>query len=123
MTHWISTLVLVVLAYGLWQRHNPMRHIPAMLTAFATDLTLVVYIETSRHAVEQVASDAFHPGAHALLLFHATISLITVLLYAVMTFTGFKVVTEQREYLVLHRRLAKVFIVLRLVNYVTSFMV
>lgn len=123
MTHLISTLVLVVLAYGLWQRHQPMRHIPAMLTAFATDLVLVVYIETTRHAVEEVAHDAINPASHALLLFHATISLMTVLLYTAMTYTGYKVFSGRRELLPVHKKLARVFIAFRVVNYVTSFMV
>jgi len=122
ITHAVSTFVLAVLAFGLYHRHNTPIHVPCMSFAFATDLVLVLYIEFNLQAVENVVESARTPEENALLLFHAAISLVTVILYGVLTWLGYKVLKGDRSRLTLHGQLAKFFIVTRLINYVTSFM-
>lgn len=112
----VSTGVILLLAYGLYQRHNRKIHIPVMFTAFGIDLALVLYIELTKGAVEQAID-----GPTPLLGFHILISLITVLLYIALIILGVQVLQGKQERIVWHRKLAYVFIACRLVNYVTSF--
>jgi uncharacterized membrane protein YozB (DUF420 family) len=123
MTYAVSTFILVLIGLGLWKRRQPRLHVPLMLTAFALDVALVLYIELSRHAVETAVEAARTPHANDLLLFHVAVSLAVVLLYVVLAITGYSVLKGRRQKLKLHRNLGGAFVLLRLVNYVTSFMV
>ena len=117
MFYWISTLVLVILALGFWQRRHRKNHILLMSTAFAIDVGLVLAIELQRHAVEKVVGDE----TTAFVIFHAAISLMVLLLYTAMAVLGRKIVTRQPNARLWHGRLAGVFVLFRLTNYVTSF--
>ncbi|MEB3287313.1 MAG: hypothetical protein VKJ04_07405 [Vampirovibrionales bacterium] len=121
--HVISTFILALIGIGLWKRRDMKIHVPAMLAAFGLDVMLVLIIEINRQAIETVAASVKTPDAHALLLFHVSVSLATVILYAVLTYLGFKVLKGNRGLLKLHRNLAAVFLLCRLANYVTSFYV
>lgn len=116
-----STLVLVIIALGLYFRHQPKRHIPLMITAFLADTSLVLVIELQRKAVESVIENATHEPS-LFVLFHAVISLIIIILYVSLTIVGMRIIRKsKRDLLPLHKKLAVVFIVLRLINYITSF--
>ena len=123
VTHLVSTLILGILAFGIIQRRNPVVHIPTMCFAFAADLVLVLYIELNLQAVETVIESVRTPAGHALLLFHVSVSLLTLVLYTVLAWSGYKIITGDRGKLLWHGKLAKAFVVTRLLNYVTSFMV
>lgn len=123
MSYVISSFVLVLLAIGLWKRKVVKIHVPAMLTAFVVDVALVLWIELNRGAIEKVVESAATPMDHSLLLFHVTVSLITIVLYTVLTILGFKILKGQNELIKLHRNLAGLFVICRLTNFVTSFMV
>jgi uncharacterized membrane protein YozB (DUF420 family) len=116
----LSTLVLVILALGLWKRHEKNWHIPLMSLAFLMDLALVFWIELSRQAVEKVLGQV--PTAYtqesSFVLFHAGVSLLTLLLYVGLIFTGKKLLHAPEPR---HRLLAAGFVLCRLTNYVTSF--
>jgi uncharacterized membrane protein YozB (DUF420 family) len=51
MLHVISSIVLVILAIGVWFRRCPEVHMKFMTCAFVLDIALVLYIEMTRHAV------------------------------------------------------------------------
>lgn len=123
MNHLLSSLILVFIGVGLWKRKQPRIHIPVMLAAFALDVALVLYIELSRHAIGTVVESVRTPDEHALLLFHVTVSLLVLVLYVILTWLGFKIVKGERGLLKLHRNLGGLFVLFRLTNYVTSFMV
>ncbi len=112
----VSSVVLLLLLYGILKRRDRKRHISVMLTAFAIDLGLVLYIELNRGAVEQVVE-----GVSGLLLFHILVSLTVLLLYVALTVFGIRLMQGKPGALWWHRRLAYVFIVGRLTNYITSF--
>lgn len=118
----ISTLVLGLILLGFSFRRTPKVHIPCMLTAFALDLGLVLYIEFSRQAVERVSQEIQHPS-HWLLLFHVLVSVTVLVLYVVMLRLGLKLFKGEESQRHLHRRLGFCFLVCRLSNYVTSFWV
>jgi uncharacterized membrane protein YozB (DUF420 family) len=129
MLHSISTLVLVILAVGIYFRRRPEIHMKAMLLAFIIDLSLVLYIELTRQAVEKVASE-FQP----FLWFHAAISLSVLVHYVAMIVLGRRLAkarsvevespnrVDTAHTRKLHRNLGISFVVFRLANYITAFM-
>lgn len=122
-SHIISTLILAVIFTGLWHRKNAKIHVPLMLSAFVMDVLLVLFIELNLQAVETVVDSSMQPQNKELLLFHAAVSLTVILLYVALTFIGIKLLKRQKQYLPLHKKLGSAFLVMRLINYVTSFMV
>ena len=115
----VSTFILLVLAFGLYQRRNRRIHIPCMLAAFVLDVSLVLIIELNRQAIENVATHL----DNTLLVFHVSISLMVLILYGVLTYLGFQILKGKPGVLKWHRLLAYPFLVFRLINYVTSFWV
>lgn len=118
MLHLASTLVLVLVAAGLWVRKaNPQMHQRFMIAAFSSDLLLVLYIEASRHAVEKVVTHV-----HPMIWFHAAVSLSVLCCYVAMIALGRPMLAGKFETRSLHRALGMTFVVLRSLNYVTSYM-
>ncbi len=119
MLHLASSLVVVVVALGLWYRHRrPQLHLRLMISAFVIDLLLVLYIEISRHAVEKVAS-----RVSPLLWFHAGVSVGVLLCYVAMILLGRGVLAGQATSRKWHFGVGMTFVALRSLNYVTSYMV
>jgi hypothetical protein len=115
----ISTLVVLLVFYGLSQRHNRAVHVPVMMTAFVADVLLVLWIELERHAVEKAASSI----DNGLLMFHVAVSLLTLVGYVILAVTGKKMMNGDAAVRQLHQKAFLLFIVCRLSNYVTSFWV
>jgi len=119
MLHLASTAVLILIATGLWfRKRNPQVHLRLMLTAFAADVLLVLYIESTRHAVEKVVAHV-----RPLIWFHAGVSLGVLVCYVMMILLGRPMLAGRYETRTLHRAVGITFVVLRGLNYVTSFMV
>ena len=114
----LSTVVLVLIALGLKYRKVNRLHIPLMLSAFAIDVGMVLWLEFNRMAVEKVMG-----GVSGLLLFHVVVSIGVVILYVALISTGLKLFKKVTLSPTLHRNLAIAFIIGRLINYVTSFFV
>jgi uncharacterized membrane protein YozB (DUF420 family) len=119
----VSTCVLVLIALGLKFRKQPKRHIQFMAAAFLLDLILLLYIETTRHAIATVGKSIQAPASQELLFFHVTVSTITLLLYILQLSTGIMLFRKRAVNPVLHRGGAVLFLICRLSNYVTSFFV
>jgi uncharacterized membrane protein YozB (DUF420 family) len=119
MLHVASSFIVVLLATGLWLRHRrPQWHLRLMISAFTLDLLLVLYIEISRHAVEKVIA-----RVSPMIWFHAAISVGVLLCYAAMIVLGRGVLAGQERSRSWHRSVGLTFIVLRTLNYITSYMV
>jgi hypothetical protein len=123
--HVVSTCVLVLLVIGFAQRGDRRRHRALMLVAFALDLGLVVWIEATRSAVERVVA-----GVPALLAFHVAVSTGVLVCYLGMIGLGSRLINTPSlhddgrfELRTWHRNLGITFVVLRGLNYVTSFLV
>lgn len=117
MTSAVSSLVLLILAAGFLNRFHRRPHIPLMSSAFTIDLGLLLYIEITRHAIEKVSRQP-----SGLLMLHVLISVLTLLGYVVMVCAGIMLLRRHR-WRRLHRHAAKVFLTLRALNYVTSYLV
>jgi len=129
MLHVVSTVVLMILAAGVYFRRRPEIHMKLMTGAFVIDLALVLYIELARQAVESVVG-RFQPLAWT----HAGISLVVLLLYVAQIVLGRRllltgaanvggVTFAPENSRRLHRNLGVTFLAFRVLNYVTAFMV
>jgi hypothetical protein len=112
----ISVGVVALLFYGVSQRSRPRIHMPVMALAFLIDLSMVVYIELNRHAIEQ----AVHPTS-GLMKVHLFCSIVAVLLYPVQIGSGLK------KYLwggvAFHKYTGAAFLFFRVGNLITSFLI
>ncbi len=117
MLQFFSFLICLLIATGIYHRHNRKRHVPLMLTAFGLDMLMVLYIELTRDAI----NEAIHPP-HPFVTFHVVISVLVVVLYLTQLFSGLKLLkfgTHRR----FHKISAAAFIVMRLANLITSLFV
>lgn len=138
----ISTFVLCLITVGILTRRAPQLHLRFMSAAFLTDLGLVIYIEATRHAVNKV----IHQSG-PLLGFHVTVSVLVLVAYVLQILIGSRLLLgEGSRQLVLtgamasgaapvaggfeqilfsrrtHIIVGSSFCCLRLLNYITSFM-
>lgn len=109
---------MVILAAGLAMRRRRSVHWKLMATAFAIDVALVLIIELSRGAVETSMATT-----SPLMLFHIAVSIGTLAGYGVLIYLGRRLFRGDETARVWHWRAATVFVVMRTLNYVTSFMV
>ncbi|HEY9686852.1 MAG TPA: hypothetical protein V6C52_07765 [Coleofasciculaceae cyanobacterium] len=119
----ISTLVLIIIVVGLKYRRRPKIHVPCMSLAFALDVALLLYVEWSAHAINTFAKEFTQPTHGGLLFFHVAVSLLMVILYIALILSGKQMLNGDRTRLTLHRNMAGIFLICRLANYITSFMV
>lgn len=113
-----SSVVLLILGFGLIVRKNRDLHIKVMTTAFVLDVLLVLIIEIQRHAVEKVVTQHLQP----ILLFHVIVSLLVVVGYVWQVILGRKILANVPNARTWHMYSGAIFMLLRLTNYVTSFM-
>lgn len=118
MLHLLSSLVLLLILAGVRYRRQMRVHLRLMLAAFIIDLSLVLYIELTRHAVNKVTHQT-----GALLWFHVIVSVAVLIAYLAQIQLGRKIMTGFIASRDLHIRLGCTFCALRLINYVTSFMI
>lgn len=118
MLHVASTLVLFLITAGVYFRKRTRLHLVFMSVAFVTDVALVLYIEATRHAVENVGRQT-----GALLWFHIAVSLGVLIAYIVQIQLGRRILAGFVASRQLHLKLGVTFCTLRLLNYVTSFMI
>lgn len=119
MLHVASTLVLVVIVCGLWfRKRSPQIHLRLMVGAFTADVLLVLYIEFTRHAVETVAAKV-----QPMIWFHAGVSLAVLFCYVAMILLGRPMLAGRYETRKLHFAVGVAFVLLRSLNYVTSYLV
>ncbi len=112
-----SSFVLTILIVGYLFRRRRQLHITLMSTAFALDVGLVLWIEIQRHAVEQLVMQQVTP----FVWFHASVSLIVLLLYGVLIFLGINILKNNPWAWTWHKRVAVAFALCRCTNYITSF--
>lgn len=117
MLYAASVVVLILITLGIVNHRKRKLHITLMSMAFLVDLALVLIIELNRGAIAQALS--FPKG---LLLFHILDSVLVLLLYVALIVLGIKWIQRSTVAAFWHRRLAYVFVVARLTNFVTSLM-
>jgi uncharacterized membrane protein YozB (DUF420 family) len=119
MLHIESSFIVILLLLGVWfRKRNSRVHFGLMLTAFSADLLLVIYIEVMRHAVEKVVT-----RGRPMIWFHAGVSLAVLACYGLMIYLGRPMLAGDNRTRGYHRRIGMAFLVLRGLNYVTSYMI
>lgn len=121
ISSWVSTGVMVMILVGLRYRHRPRVHVPIMLGCFIIDVANVVFIEVRRGAVEQAVT-VFTGGGRWVLGFHIAVSVLSIFGYVIALVTGLLLLKRGKARRV-HRANAAAFLILRVLNYVTSFQV
>lgn len=119
----VSSIALVLIALGWWNRRRPEVHIPFMASAFAMDIGLLLYIEWNRHAIETFERELHSPTQVGLLFFHVAVSILTLVMYILLIISGVMLFRGNHRRRAMHRYGAHVFVVVRLLNYATSFFV
>ncbi len=118
--HYISLGILALIFLGWIYRRKRNLHIGLMATAMAADLGLVLWIELSRHAVEQALGVGEFELPGAFLAFHIVLSVVSLLLWFVQLVLGIKIARGKRQLLPVHKLCALFFVLFRLANFVTS---
>ncbi|MCP5464072.1 MAG: hypothetical protein H7A33_03510 [Deltaproteobacteria bacterium] len=113
----ISFLICLILIVGIAISRHRKWHIRLMLSAFALDMLLVLYIEFTRKAI----NTSLHPP-HGFIIFHVIISVLVVALYIAQIISGSKI-NKGKGCLSWHGRIAILFLILRLGNFATSLFV
>lgn len=116
--HAASTASLLLVAAGLVSRRRRLLHVRLMLTAFAIDVALLLFIEIRRGAVEKVIT-----AGRALLTFHVAVSVLMLAGYVVQLTLGMRILRGSEGHRRMHALCGACFCVFRLLNYVTSFLV
>ena len=113
----LSLFTCILIFIGIYFRKNRQRHVPIMLTAFGLDVSMVLYIELTRHAIKT----SLHPP-HPFVTFHVVISVTVMILYLIQVWSGIQLYRGKniRNF---HRKLAVAFVIFRLGNFVTSLFV
>lgn len=115
----LASIAMVLIAAGLFFASDRRRHVPLMLLAFGLDMTGLVLVEFSRHAVEKVAKG----GVSAMTYFHTAVAVLAVVGYFVQIVTGRRLMRAERGVLGVHKKWAKIFLISRLAAYVTMWFV
>lgn len=118
MLHLLSTVVVLLVIAGILLRRNPAAHVRVMTAAFLVDLGIVLYIESTRHAIDRVTGPA-----GPLIWFHAGISTLVLLAYIGQITMGRRMLAGRPSSRQAHIALGVAFCLLRGTNYVTAFMV
>lgn len=116
--HVLSTIVVLLVIAGVLNRRNTPRHMLLMSMAFAVDLSLVLYIEGTRHAVETVVSTP-----RPLVWFHAGVSTMVLALYVAQIALGRRMLAGRVSSRRVHLALGLTFLLCRGLNYATAFLV
>jgi hydrogenase-4 membrane subunit HyfE len=115
----IQSIIIVLLLYtGLFNRRNRRIHVGIMSTAIIWDLLLVLQIELNRGAVEKAVKVAENA---TILNVHVAISVITVLLYLVLAYTGIRFLLGHKNLIHIHGYVGPLALILRTATLITSF--
>jgi uncharacterized membrane protein YozB (DUF420 family) len=113
-----STLIVMLLIFGVLKRKNRKLHIRTMLTAIIWDIFLVLQIELTRGAINKASQVTENP---MLLNIHVSLAMTTVLLYFAMLFTGNKLKKGFESVRTQHMILGYTTFIIRMLTYITSF--
>ena len=115
-----STLIVLLMFYGIYHRKNRFKHIKTMKLCIIWDLLLIVQIELNRGAILRASKAMSNP---LILNVHVSLAIVTVLLYFVMLYTGTKLKNNLTSIRPFHQFFGISTLFLRLSTYITSFLV
>lgn len=118
-----STLIVILMFAGVYFRKIRNRHVKIMSTVIIWDVLLILQIELNRSAIAKAADAVMEVSNKMILNIHVSIAVATVILYVFMVITGRKILKEGLDFKPKHKMLAFGTVTMRVLTYVTSFMV
>lgn len=115
-----STLVVLLLTTGVVLRKNKNLHVRIMSTAIVWDLILILQIEISRGAIEKASQVIKNP---LILNTHVCFAISTVVFYAVMIYSGRRILKGEKALKNRHKKFGAITYTLRMLTYITSYFV
>lgn len=115
----VSTISFALLIAGVLLRRRVHLHVPLLLTAFALDVGLLIFLQLTRGAIQTVLTQPNPP----LLYFHVATSVGMLIGWGAMLFLGWKLLRGKDSIRPVHRVGAAIFLLFRLANYTTSFLI
>jgi hypothetical protein len=112
-----NVVIVAAILWGVAVRARRVLHARIMGTCFAADVLLVLLIELERHAIEQAVRTT-----SGLLRFHIAVSVAVLVLWVLQIQTGRRMLKGAPR-LPRHGIQAALFLLCRLTNVVTAFMV
>ena len=106
------------MTWGIYLRCQRTIHIKMMSTSIIWDILLILQIELSRGAVMKASKAVQNP---MILNIHVALALTTVLLYAAMVITGYKLYKGSLTVRPKHRILGWLTYTIRILTFITSF--
>lgn len=113
-----STIIVLLMTYGVLQRKNRKLHVRTMSTVIIWDILLVLQIELSRNAILKASKAISNP---AILNIHILLAISTVLMYFGMLYTGRKVLKNDQNIRSIHKKMGITTYILRILTYITSY--
>ncbi len=115
-----STLILLLMYFGVYKKYNRVLHRKIMLTAIVWDVLLILQIEFTRQAINKASKIDVNP---TILNVHVAMALTCVLIYFALIHSGLKLFKNDRSFISRHKFLAYAVLVLRTLVYITSYFV
>lgn len=126
VSHLLATVAVILVAAGLFFASDRRRHVPLMFAAFALDMTGLVLVEF----ITPLVAGTIDPvrsltksGVPTIVWVHAAMSTAFTVCYILQIVSGKRLLRADRGALGIHKSTAKVFVVTRLIAYVTMFFV
>ena len=115
-----SALILFLLYFGVWKRKQRSLHVKVMTTAIIWDILLVLQIELTRGAIDKASKVVTNA---ALLNFHVSIAVTTVILYGFIFYFGRALLKGNQSVKTKHKVLGLTALVLRTLTLITSYII
>ena len=120
--HAANVGIFLLCVVGAALHHNRRLHVRLMLLAFVLDIGLLLAVELTDSAVGQ-AMQGMSDGAPMIMWIHIAFALGGLIMWGVQIWNGRKVLKGDYSVLKRHALGAKIFMVMRLGNVITAFMV
>lgn len=117
-TDGVSFVVLILLMIGLALRRDRGKHPKIMATAFVLDVSLVLYLELTRGAIDRASQ-----LASQLLTVHVAFAVSALVLNIALVVSGYRLYSGRPASRTMHRRLAGLFMLCRVATLLTAFLI
>lgn len=112
-----SFLIVGLMLFGVYHRKNRYKHIKTMKLVIIWDLLLVAQIELTRSAILKASKVVTNP---TILNIHVSLAVSTVLLYAIIFYTGTKLKNGNEKIRKWHKSIGILTVIVRISTLVTS---
>lgn len=113
-----SIIIYSLMIFGITKRKNRKKHVPIMTTVLIWDVLLILQIELTRGAINKASQAPINP---ALLNIHVSFAVSSVVFYALLVWTGRKLLAGDESIRAKHKIFGWSAVALRTLTLITSF--